>query len=87
MKPAPEAIAEATDNNASIGKMSEDNGYYSGSNLQAFNAANIDAYMATDRQEKPATERLEDFTDRRERIRTSEPFVPNETSIPLKSTG
>lgn len=59
VKPALEAIAEATDN-ASIGKMSEDNGYYSGPNLQAFDDANIDAYMATDRQEKPATEGLED---------------------------
>ena len=59
VKPALEAIAEATDN-ATIGKMSEDNGYYSGPNLQAFEDANIDAYMATDRQEKTSKERLED---------------------------
>ncbi|MES9983299.1 MAG: IS1182 family transposase [Candidatus Thiodiazotropha sp. 6PLUC6] len=63
VKPALEAIAKATDN-APIGKMSEDNGYYSGTNLQAFEDAGIDAYMATDRHEKPSTEPLED-TDRK----------------------
>ena len=60
MKPALEAIAEATDNAPPIGKMSKGNGYYSGSNLQALDDANIDAYVATDRREKPAAERLED---------------------------
>jgi transposase len=63
VKPALEAIAKATDN-APIGKMSEDNGYYSGPNLQAFNDKGIDAYMATDRHEKPSAEPLED-TDRK----------------------
>ena len=58
VKPALAAIAEAT-NNAVIGKMSEDNGYYSGPNLHAHEEAGIDAYVATDRQEKPSKERLE----------------------------
>lgn len=58
VKPALAAIAEATDN-AAIGKMSEDNGYYSGPNLHAHEEANIDAYVAMDRQEKPSKEQLE----------------------------
>lgn len=61
--PALEAVAEATDN-ATIDKISMDNGYYSGSGLQACDDENIDAYVAIDRQEKRAAEQLED-SDRR----------------------
>lgn len=58
VKPALAAIAEATDN-AVIDKMSKDNGYFSGPNLQALEDAKINSYMATDRQEKPSKEALE----------------------------
>lgn len=58
VKPALAAIAEATDN-AVIDKMSKDNGYYSGPNLQADDEAGIDAYVATDRREKSSKELLE----------------------------
>ncbi len=40
-------------------KLSMDNGYYSGSNLQALSEAGIDAYVATDRGEKLPSETLE----------------------------
>ena len=52
VEPALAAIAEATDGHI-INEMSLDNGYNSGSNLDALNAGNIDAYVATDRQDKP----------------------------------
>jgi transposase len=58
VEPALAAIAEATDGHI-INEMSLDNGYNSGSNLDALNKANIDAYVATDRQEKPDKNALE----------------------------
>ena len=41
-------------------KMSLDNGYYSGDNLQAVSDRGVEAYIATDRGEKPAKTGLED---------------------------
>ena len=41
-------------------KMSLDNGYYSGDNLQAMSDRGVEAYIATDRGEKPAKTGLED---------------------------
>ena len=40
-------------------KLSMDNGYYSGDNLQALSDHQIDAYVATNREEKPHKEALE----------------------------
>ena len=57
VKPALAAVAEATDG-CPVEKMSLDNGYSSGPNLQELDDANIDAYVATDRQEKPNRESL-----------------------------
>ena len=59
VKPALIAIAEATDGHI-INEMSLDNGYNSGANLSALNEANIDAYVATNRQDKPTKEILEE---------------------------
>jgi transposase len=58
VEPALAAITDATDGHL-INEMSLDNGYNSGSNLDALNKANIDAYVATDRQEKPDINALE----------------------------
>jgi transposase len=41
-------------------KMSMDNGYMSGANLESLEAADIDAYIATDRSEKPNQQSLAD---------------------------
>ena len=41
-------------------KVSLDNGYYSGDNLQAVSDRGVEAYIATDRGEKPAKTGLED---------------------------
>ncbi len=41
-------------------KMSLDNGYYSGDNLEAVSERGVEAYIATDRGEKPAKTGLED---------------------------
>lgn len=56
--PALEALKESTDG-CPVDKMSLDNGYYSGPNIDALAKAEIDGYIATDRQEKPASEALE----------------------------
>lgn len=56
--PALAAVAEATDD-GEIEEMSLDNGYYSGSNLESLEQTDINAYIATDRQDKPAREPLE----------------------------
>ena len=53
VKPALEALAEATDD-ASVDKISMDNGYFSGPNLHTVDRQKIDGYIATDRKEKPA---------------------------------
>jgi transposase len=53
VEPALAALADATDSRP-VDKMSLDNGYFSGSNLEALDIASIDAYVATDREEKPA---------------------------------
>ncbi len=58
VEPALAALAEATDG-AAVDKMSMDNGYFSGPNLHAVEARNIDGYIATDKTEKPAEESLE----------------------------
>nr|WP_067293549.1 IS1182 family transposase [Marinobacterium profundum] len=50
--PALEALSAATGGQLPD-KMSVDNGYMSGSNLEALENAQIDAYIATDRGEKP----------------------------------
>ena len=54
-----EALAEATDG-ATVDKMSMDNGYFSGPNLHTVDNHEIDGYIATDREEKPAGTELED---------------------------
>jgi transposase len=59
VEPALVGIATATDGHM-INEMSLDNGYYSGSNLDALNKANIDGYVATDRQDKPEKKTPED---------------------------
>jgi transposase len=58
VEPALAALQEATDDQ-SMGKMSLDNGYFSGSNLEVLNTASIDAYVATNREEKSASIPLE----------------------------
>lgn len=59
VEPALQALTEATDG-AAVDKWSMDNGYFSGPNLHAVDKHGIDSYIATDREEKPATEDLED---------------------------
>ena len=58
VEPALVALAEATDG-AAVDKMTMDNGYFSGPNLHAVNKYEIDSYIATDREEKPADTDLE----------------------------
>lgn len=53
VEPALQALSEATDG-ADVDKWSMDNGYFSGSNLHAVDKHGIDAYIATDREEKSA---------------------------------
>jgi hypothetical protein len=53
VEPALAALADATDSR-SVDKMSLDNGYFSGTNLGVLDTASIDAYVATDREEKSA---------------------------------
>ncbi len=57
VEPALAALAETTDG-AAVDKMSMDNGYFSGLNLHAVEARDIDG-IATDKAEKPAEESLE----------------------------
>ena len=59
VEPALQALADAIDD-AVVGKWSMDNGYFSGPNLHAVDKHGIDSYIATDREEKPATDDLED---------------------------
>ena len=61
--PALKALEDATGGRA-VNKMSLDNGYFSGTNLEALDSANIDAYVATDREEKSASTSL-DASDRK----------------------
>ena len=63
VEPALEALAEATDG-AVVDKMSMDNGYFSGPNLHTVDKHEIDGYIATDKEEKPADTSLES-TDRK----------------------
>ena len=63
VEPALEALAEATDG-AAVDKMSMDNGYFSGPNLHTVDKHEIDGYIATDKEEKPADTDLES-TDRK----------------------
>lgn len=58
VEPALAALSETTEGIA-VDKMSLDNGYNSGSNLQSLEKSGIDAYVATDRQEKAAGADLE----------------------------
>lgn len=58
VEPALAALADATDSR-SVDKMSLDNGYFSGTNLGVLDTASIDAYVATDREEKSAGSPLE----------------------------
>lgn len=57
VEPALEQIQETTESLPE--KMSLDNGYYSGNNLGTFETVPVEAYIATDRGEKPAKEALE----------------------------
>ncbi len=50
VEPALKAVQDTTDQLPD--QMSLDNGYFSGSNLQAFEQAGVDAYVATDKGEK-----------------------------------
>ncbi|KEQ18568.1 IS1182 family transposase, partial [Endozoicomonas numazuensis] len=59
VEPALQALTEAIDD-AVVGMWSMDNGYFSGPNLHAVDEHGIDSYIATDREEKPATDDLED---------------------------
>ena len=61
VEPALAALAEATEGSA-IGEMSLDNGYNSGPNLNALEKASIDGYVATDREDKPGKDGLEEST-------------------------
>ncbi len=58
VEPALAALSETTEGET-VDKMSLDNGYNSGSNLQTLDESGIDAYVATDRQEKAAGTGLE----------------------------
>ncbi|MGI9278292.1 MAG: IS1182 family transposase [Endozoicomonas sp.] len=57
LEPALQALSEATDG-AAVDKWSMDNGYFSGPNLHVVEQHDIDAYIATDKQEKPANSDL-----------------------------
>jgi hypothetical protein len=57
-KPALKEIKETTDNLP--GKMSLDNGYMSGNNLETFDGENIDVYVATGKGEKKDQRPIED---------------------------
>jgi len=70
--PAIEAMLEAT--GALPSKYSADNGYMSGDNLEALEAAKIDAYIATDKGEK----KNKDPLDESNRKLTKADFVFNE---------
>lgn len=63
VEPALEAFKEATDG-CPVDRMSLDNGYASGPNFDTLNPEKIDAYVATDRQEKSSNKALEN-TDRK----------------------
>ncbi|WP_422132798.1 IS1182 family transposase [Endozoicomonas sp. ALD040] len=58
VEPALRALSGATDG-AAVDKWSMDNGYFSGSNLHTVERHEIDAYIATDKAEKPAADDLE----------------------------
>ena len=62
LKPALEKVKETTGRHPE--KLSADNGYFSGDNLSALEESPIDAYIATDKSEKPHKEALAD-SDRR----------------------
>lgn len=62
VKPALEQLQEVTGRLPE--KMSLDNGYHSGANLEVFDGSPVEAYIATDREDKPAREALAD-SDRR----------------------
>ena len=72
MKPAIKNIQETTGTLPS--KMSLDNGYMSGDNLEALEAAGIDAYIATDKGEKKNKISLDEST----RKLTKADFIYNE---------
>jgi hypothetical protein len=88
--PALEAMLEATGTLPS--KFSADNGYMSGDNLEALGAAELDAYIATDKREKKNKTPL----DESNRKLTKADFVFNEQedsftcpggqTLPLKSS-
>lgn len=57
VKPALEQLQDVTGRLPE--KMSLDNGYHSGANLDVFDGSPVEAYIATDREDKPARESLE----------------------------
>lgn len=57
VEPALQTLQDTTDHLPE--KMSADNGYFSGSNLQAFEQSGVDAYIATDKGEKAPKTPLE----------------------------
>ena len=65
LKPALEAIKEATGTLPE--KASMDNGYFSGDNLEAIEASEIDAYIATNKSDKKNREPLQESTRRVEK--------------------
>ena len=58
VEPALQVLQDATDRLPD--QMSLDNGYFSGNNLQSLEQQQVDAYIATDKGEKPHTKALDD---------------------------